>query len=99
MSANKISLNVEQNELVIFKSLSKVLSDEIKIKLSGKRLYSSNWVKYLDVRIDGFLHWHEQVNSIAVKLKRANALLLKIRNYVNMTTVRNIYFAIEATHV
>ena len=56
LSANKISLNVEKTELVIFKSPRKVLSDEIKIKLTGKRLYPSNSVKYLGVRIDEFLH-------------------------------------------
>ena len=30
LSANKISLNVEKTELVIFKSPRKILSDEIK---------------------------------------------------------------------
>ena len=68
LSGNKISLNVEKTELVIFKSPSKVFLDEIKIKLSGKRLYTSNSVKYLGIKIDRFLHWHDQVNSIAVKL-------------------------------
>ena len=77
----------------------KVLSDEIKINFTGKRLYPSNSVKYLGVRIDKFLHWHDQVNNIAVKLNRANALLLKIRNYVHMKTLRNIYYAIFDSHV
>ena len=36
VSANKISLNVEKAELVIFKSPRKVLLDEIKITLDGK---------------------------------------------------------------
>ena len=45
------------------------------------------------------LHWHNQVNSIAVKLNIANALLLKIRNYVNTKTLRNIYFAIFDSHL
>ena len=94
MSANKISLNVEKTKLVIFKSPRKVLLDEIKIKLSGKRFYPTNSIKYLGLKIDRFLYWHDQVNSIAVKLSRANALLLKIRNYVNMKTLRNIYFTI-----
>ena len=98
MSAKKISLNVEKTELVIFKSPRKVLSDEIKIKLNGKRLYPSNSVKYLGVRIDEFLNWHDQVNNIAVKLNRANALLLKIRNYVNTKTLRNIYYTIFDSH-
>ena len=96
---NKISLNVEKTKLVIFKSPRKVLSDEIKIKLTGKRLYPSNSVKYLWVRIDKFLHWHDQVNNIAVKPNRANVLLLNIRNYVNMKTLRNIYSAIFDSHL
>ena len=99
LSANKISLNVEKTELVIFKSPKKVLLDEIKIKLTGKRLYPSNSKKYVGIKIDRFLHWHDQVNSITVKLNRANALLLKIRNYVNMKTLRNIYFAIFDSHL
>ena len=99
LSANKISLYVEKTELVLFKSPRKVLLDETKIKLNGKRLYPSNSIKYLGVKIDRFLHWHDHVNSIAVKLNRANALLLKIRNYVNIKTLRNIYFAIFDSHL
>ena len=99
LSANKISLNIEKTELIIFKSPRKVLPDETKIKLSGKRLYPWNSIKYLGGRIDRFLHWHDQVNSIAVKLNRANSLLLKIRNYVNMKTWRAIYFAISDSNL
>ena len=91
LSANKNSLNVVKTELVIFKFPRKVLLDEIKIKLCGKRLYSSNSTKYLSIKIDRFLHWHDQVNRIAVKLNRANALLIKIRNCV--------YFAIFDSHL
>ena len=69
-SANKISLNVEKTERVIFKYPRKVLSDEIKIKLTGQRLYPSNSVE----SYTGIFHWHDQVNDIAVKLNRANAL-------------------------
>ena len=98
MSANKISPNVEKSVLVIFKSPRKVLLDEIKISLSGKN-YPSNSVKYLGIKIDRFLHWHEQVNSIPIKLNIAIALLLKIRNYVNTKTLRNIYFAIFHFHL
>ena len=36
---------------------------------------------------------------MTVKLNRANALLLKIRNYVNMKTLRNIYYAIFDPHL
>ena len=68
----------------MFKCARKVLQDEIKIKLSEKRLDISNSKKYLRVKINRFLRWHDQVNSIAVKRNRVNALLFKVRNYVNM---------------
>ena len=65
LSSNKISLNVEKIELKIFKSPTKVLLDEIKVKLSGKRLYPSNSVKHLGVGIDRFKQWRCQMNIIA----------------------------------
>ena len=42
LNAKKISFNVEKTEIVIFKSPIKVLSDEIKINLTGQRLYPSS---------------------------------------------------------
>ena len=96
---NTFSLNIEKTELVISKSPRKVLLDETKIKVSGKRLYPWNSIKCLGVKINKFLHWHDQVNSIAVKLNRANALLLKTKNYVNMKTLRNISFVIFDPHL
>ena len=83
---------------MIFKFSRKVLKDKKKNKPGEKRLYLLNAIKYLGVRIDRFFHWHDQVNSIAVELNRADALLLKIRN-VNMKTLRNIYFAIFDSHL
>ena len=100
VESKKISFNVEKTKLVIFKSPRKVLLDEIKIKLSGKRLYPTNTKKKnRGIRIDGFLHLHDQVNSIAAKPNRANESLLKFRNYVNMKTLRNIYCAIFDSHL
>ena len=43
----KISLNVKKTEMVIFKSKLKKLEGDLKIKLSGKRLYSTENVKYI----------------------------------------------------
>ena len=49
LSANKISLNVEKTELVIFKSPRKVLLDEIKRKSAKKvisiKLRKISWYK------------------------------------------------------
>ena len=52
LNANKISLNVKKAEPVIFKEKKKKLECPIRIKLSKKRLYPSNPVRYLGVKID-----------------------------------------------
>ena len=39
------------------------------------------------------------MNNIAVKFNRTNTLLLKIRNYAIMKTLRNIYFALFESHL
>ena len=57
----KFLFNIEKTELVIFKSPRKVLLDELKIKIHGKRLYLSNSIKYLGIKTDRFLYWYDQV--------------------------------------
>ena len=52
LNANKISLNVQKTELVIFKHQRKKLDGEVNIKLSRKRLYITHSVEYLGIRID-----------------------------------------------
>ena len=52
LNANKISLNVKKTELVIFKHKKKKLECPIRIKLCRKRLYPSNSIRYLGVKID-----------------------------------------------
>ena len=99
LSANNITLNAEKTELVTLKSLMEVLSDVTKTKFSEERLYPSNSVKYLGARIHRFLHWHELVNNIVVKLNSAKLLLHEARNYVNMKILRNIYLLIFDSHL
>ena len=80
--------------MVIFKYKQKKLEGDLKIKLCGKRLYPTESVKYLGVKIDTNLTWQHHVNDLSIKLNRANALLFKMRKYVSPKILRSIYFAI-----
>ena len=61
--------------MVIFKSKQKKLEGDLKIKLCGKRLYPTESVKYLGVKIDTNLSWQYHVNDLSIKLvNRAKAL-------------------------
>ena len=80
--------------MVIFKSKQKKFEGDLKIKLCGKRLYPTESVKYLGVKIDTNLSWQHHVNDLSIKLNRANAFLFKMRKYVSLKILRSIYFAI-----
>ena len=66
----------------------------MKIKLNGKRLYPTDLVIYCRVKTDSKLNWKSHVNAIATELDRANALLYKVRDFVNANILKSIYYAL-----
>ena len=83
LNANKTLINVKKIQLVVFKSKRKQFDGETKLKLSHKRLFPTDSAKYLGVKIAGNLSRKSHIDYPLVKLSRANALLFKIRNFVN----------------
>ena len=53
----------------------------MKIKLNGKKLYPTDSVRYLGVKIDIKLNRESHVNVTATKLNRANAMVYKVRDF------------------
>ena len=100
LNGNRISLNTDKTEFVIFrKPRKKINLDEINIKLNGKRLFASSHIKYLGVLIDENLSWNFHIHELSKKLNRANSMLSKVRHYVDKNTLRSLYFSIFSSHM
>ena len=56
-------------------------------------------LNYVGVKIDQHLTWQHHINGISVKLNRTNALLFKIRKFVDDKILRSIYFAIFVSNL
>ena len=52
LNNKRISMNVSKTELIMFKPRMKKLDFDLKLKLNGKRLYSTKSAKYLGIKID-----------------------------------------------
>ena len=85
--------------MILFKPIKKLLDCQLKLKLNGKRLYQTSSVKYLGIKIDQYLNWQDHINNIAIKLNKANAMLYKVRQFVNEKTIISIYHAILDSHL
>ena len=95
LKSNKISINANKTELLVFRHPHKVLNyDLFKIKIDGKKLFPSHYVKYLGILIDSHLKWNYQTDTLASKLSRAIGMLTKIRHFVSNNTLRSIYYGI-----
>ena len=85
--------------MILFKTTKNPLDYQLKLKLNGKRLYQTSSVKYLGTIIDQYLNWQDHINSTAIKLNKANAMLYKVRQFVNQRTLISISHAIFDSHL
>ena len=94
LNANKIALNVAKTEIILFKTRNKNYDADLKIKLYRKRIHASPYVKYLGVFIDENLNWKKHINEISTKLIKGNAMLSKLRHFVNKDILLSMYYGI-----
>ena len=99
LNSNRISLNINKTEFVIFRSPRNPINAEINIRLNGKRLYPSKFIKYLGVLLDEHLSWKYHINELIKKLNKSNSMLSKIRYYVCKNTLRSLYFSLFSSHI
>ena len=94
VNGKQISLHVFKAELKLFTSSKKQLDCDLKKKLNGKRLYEKNSVRYFGIQIDRRLTWKDQINHVAPKLKKVNAILSKLAHVLDLKSLRSVYYAV-----
>ena len=99
LNANKIYLNCGKTEYVLFKSQRRLTNFQLKLKVNGKLIYSSLFIKYLRIFIDRSLSWNKQVYETSLKLWRANEALCKLRHYLPNQVLNSVYYVIFYSHM
>ena len=94
LHANKISFNVAKTDVIIFRRKKKQLDFDLNLRMCGKKLQASSYVKYLGIYLDEYLDWSPRIDHLSHKLVKANGMLCKLRHYVNEATSKSIYCAI-----
>ena len=61
---NKLALNVEKSNFVLFHFKSKTCSKNVKIKIGSKGLKEENHVKFLGVLVDSTLSWKLHIKEL-----------------------------------
>ncbi len=87
LCANRLSLNIEKSNFVIFNPPQKKLSFDHILIINGKHLKREYSIKYLGIFIDSHLNWKSQVNYIAKQINRSIGILSKLRYYLDRHTL------------
>ena len=68
-------------------------------RISGQKINIMKETKYLGMIMDEHLNFKNHMDTVKLKLNRANGLLAKLRHYVNPALLRTIYYAIFEPHL
>ena len=91
LSVNRLELNIEN-----FPSFQQTI---VTIKIHKKAILEKNCNKYLGVIIDSTRSWKENLHSISNKLSRTIGIMYKLRPFINLQIMKNVYHALFYSHV
>ena len=96
---NKIALNVNKTDIVIFRSPRKQITKKMNFCLSGQKIRHKNCTKYLSVLIDEHLLFKDHINFSKQKLKRANSILAKLRHHLRSDILKTVGILLFLIHI
>ena len=72
----------------------KDIASDFNMVINTETLQSSSCIKYLGIYIDSHLSWKNHVEFIAKKIKRNTGLLSKMRHYVSINILKDMYYSL-----
>ena len=96
---NRLSLNIDKTNFVIFHPYNKPVKQNITLKLHKNAISEKDSVKYLGIMIDSTLTWQTHIDKISKKNSRAIGLLYKIRPFINIKIMKTLYYSFVYPHL
>ena len=101
LEANRLALNVDKTNFVIFHSQQQKLTDHIVFKIGNKKIKHESFVKFLGVLLDSNLSWKFHLADLSKKLPRLDCftkfdtmLLLKHLSYFTLEFLHHFYLMV-----
>ena len=75
LRANKISLNTKKTEIVLFRAQKAIIKKNMNFRISEQKINIMKEIKYLGMIMDEHLTFKNRMDTVKLKLNRANGLL------------------------
>ena len=99
--SNKLSLNLNKTNYMIFgtQNKTKQLNDQLKISINDTEIRQINATKFLGITIDQNLTWKNHINELRKKCSSAIGILHKVKHFLPETALLNLYNTLLLTHI
>ena len=94
LDANKLSLNIDKTNYVIFHSTSSSISPDTVIEIGKKYITRVKYLKFLGLLLDENLSWKYHLGELSNNLARTCDILFRIRNLLTSESLICIYNAL-----
>ena len=97
LASNKLSLNIQKTNFIIFHPYQKHLNYQPTIEVfdidaeTYTPIQNKNYVKYLGILIDKNLTWKHHIDHISTRISKTVGLLAKLRHHIPFHTLLKIY--------
>ena len=98
LNLNRLALNVSKTNFVIFRA-NKPINHNVTILMNRKAIEQKDHVKYLGVLVDEHLNWNYHIQHVAKKIGRGIGILVRLRQYLNPSMLKNIYYCLVYSHL
>ena len=96
---NRLSLNIDKTNFVIFHPYNKPMRKKITLKMHKNAISEKDHVKYLGIKIDSTLTWRTHIDNVTTKISQAIGSLYKIRPFVNFKIMKTLYYSLVYPHL
>ena len=94
LNANKLSLNIDKTNYIIFHSSSVKVPSDSDINIGKKHIKRVKFVKFLGLLLDENLRWRYHLSELSRNLAGTRGMFFKIRNLLPLDVLICLYNAL-----
>ena len=94
LNLNRLSLNIDKTNFIIFHPYNKPFKQQITIKINKKAINEKEYIKYLDVSVHSSLNWKYSISNLSEKISRVIGIMYKLRPFLPLIVMKNVYYSL-----
>ena len=99
LNLNRLSLNLDKTNYIIFHTYNKPIKENITIKINKKAIVEKECIKYLGVLIDSTLSWKHHISNVSKKVSRSLGVMYKLRSFLPLSVMKSVYYSLIYSHI